>query len=426
MNKIIIATFALLLSFTAANSQQRVIKVAGYLRPTDTASMLSPYLRSSVAAATYISIPRLNDSMAAVRNYALGLHNILLDSVAALREDIGQTGSGVTENDFTDEYKAKLDSAYIRSTRSSYLLNPNPVSNYDSLLFQRNDSVVLVRLLRVFAGSNKISVSKTVNDSSAAYSVDVNEANLTLANIGGNLPDAKLSSNVTQNTSTQTLSNKRITLRVQTSSGTTATPNVDSYDQLVCTNAGSVTIATPTGTPVDGQLFDIVFTNGGSIGGVPVGDVVLSGSTEVFNSTYRIYRFRYVSAVSAWVQINTSSVTSTNTVTLTNKRITQRLTTITSSSTPTPDSDASDMFTVTALAANATFAAPTGTPTDGQTLLIRIKDNGTARTLAWNAAYRAGDIALPTTTVLSKTMYCQFIYNSADSKWDFVGLTNNF
>jgi hypothetical protein len=111
--------------------------------------------------------------------------------------------------------------------------------------------------------------------------------------------------------------------------------------------------------------------------------------------------------------------------TLTNKRITPRIDTTASSSTPTPTGDASDMYTVTALAANATFAAPSGTPTNGQRLMLRIKDNGTARTLAWNAIYRAGsDVALPTTTTISKTLYVGFFYNSADSKWDLLSVTN--
>jgi len=114
-------------------------------------------------------------------------------------------------------------------------------------------------------------------------------------------------------------------------------------------------------------------------------------------------------------------VTQINTVTLTNKRITKRVATIASSAAPTPDSDITDIYTVTALAEAATFGAPTGTPTVGQMLLIRIKDNGTARALAFNAIYRAGtDVILPTTTVISKTMYALFIYNVADSKWDLA------
>ena len=121
-----------------------------------------------------------------------------------------------------------------------------------------------------------------------------------------------------------------------------------------------------------------------------------------------------------------SGVTLTNTVTLTNKRITERTNTITSSATPTPAWDTTDVFTVTALAADAAFAAPTGTPTNWQVLLIRIKDNATARALTWNAIYRAStDLALPTTTVISKTLYLQFVYNSTDSKWDLLGLLNN-
>jgi len=106
---------------------------------------------------------------------------------------------------------------------------------------------------------------------------------------------------------------------------------------------------------------------------------------------------------------------------LTNKRITKRVVSIASSATPTPNGDITDIYTVTALAEAAVFAAPTGTPQNGQTLLIRIKDNGTARALSWNAIYRAGvDIALPTTTVLSKTLYVGFVYNSTDTKWDLV------
>ncbi|HLA53229.1 MAG TPA: hypothetical protein VK618_07985, partial [Flavitalea sp.] len=57
------------------------------------------------------------------------------------------------------------------------------------------------------------------------------------------------------------------------------------------------------------------------------------------------------------------------TTTFTNKRITQRIGTTASSATPTPDGDANDQYNVTALAATATFGAPPGTPTDGQSLI---------------------------------------------------------
>lgn len=95
----------------------------------------------------------------------------------------------------------------------------------------------------------------------------------------------------------------------------------------------------------------------------------------------------------------------------------------TSSATPTPDVDTTDLYSLTALAEAAEFGAPTGTPYNGQKLMIRIKDNGTARALTWNAAYVAGGTALPSTTVLSKILHVGFVYNTdnALNKWMCVG-----
>lgn len=103
-------------------------------------------------------------------------------------------------------------------------------------------------------------------------------------------------------------------------------------------------------------------------------------------------------------------------------------TSITSSATPTPIiSSWRNIFVITALAEDTTFAAPSGTPTNGDTLVIRVEDNGTARSLSWNAIYRASsDLSLPTTTVLGKTLYLGFMYNSTDNKYDLLSVLNNF
>lgn len=117
-----------------------------------------------------------------------------------------------------------------------------------------------------------------------------------------------------------------------------------------------------------------------------------------------------------------SFVGTTDTQTLTNKRITPRVASTSSSATPTPNADTTDVYILTALGEAAAFAAPSGTPTDGQKLIIRIKDDGTARALSFNAIYRAIGVTLPTTTVLGKTLYIGQIYNSAASKWDVLGV----
>lgn len=115
-------------------------------------------------------------------------------------------------------------------------------------------------------------------------------------------------------------------------------------------------------------------------------------------------------------------VGTSDTQTLTNKRVNARVGTVVSSATPTPDADAHDEYTVTALAVNAVFAAPTGTPVEGQPLMIRIKDAGVSKTLGFNAIYRIIGTTLPAATVANKTVYVGCIYNAADSKWDVLGV----
>jgi hypothetical protein len=69
---------------------------------------------------------------------------------------------------------------------------------------------------------------------------------------------------------------------------------------------------------------------------------------------------------------------------------------------------------------NVTFANPTGTAIEGFGIVIRIKDNGTARTISWGTQYRGIGVTLPTTTVVSKMLYIGMIYNSTDTKWDVI------
>lgn len=97
-----------------------------------------------------------------------------------------------------------------------------------------------------------------------------------------------------------------------------------------------------------------------------------------------------------------------------------RVQSVSSSATVTPNANTDDIVVITAQAAALTLAAPTGSPVQGQVLMFRIKDNGTARTITFNAIYRAFGAALPTTTTVGKTLYGCAIYNSTDTKWDVL------
>ena len=91
-----------------------------------------------------------------------------------------------------------------------------------------------------------------------------------------------------------------------------------------------------------------------------------------------------------------------------------------STATLTIDSDVNDFIVVTAQAEALTIAAPTGTPVEGQKVIVRIKDDGSARGITFNAIFRAIGVTLPTTTVASKITYLGLVYNSTDTKWDIV------
>jgi hypothetical protein len=94
---------------------------------------------------------------------------------------------------------------------------------------------------------------------------------------------------------------------------------------------------------------------------------------------------------------------------------------VSSSATVTP-TFADDMVKITAQAAGLTLANPTGTAIPGLGMVIRIKDNGTARSITYGSQYRAIGVTLPTTTVISKTLYLACIWNSDDTKFDVVAV----
>ena len=110
-------------------------------------------------------------------------------------------------------------------------------------------------------------------------------------------------------------------------------------------------------------------------------------------------------------------VATTGAQTLTDKRITARIGTVASTATPSIDCDSFDQYNITALAVAITSVTITGTPTDGQKLMVRIKGTA-ARAITWGASFVSSGVApLLTTTVLTKTHLCSFLYDSAAAKW---------
>ena len=177
--------------------------------------------------------------------------------------------------------------------------------------------------------------------------------------------------------------------------------NINAANDQVYNNLANATYTDPTGVAGRGYTVNVV------AGTATVGAVAYSVAgtrlLRLFNGT-------------AW---STQVLSGTNTGDQT--FITPRVQSVTSSATVTPTSG-NDIVRITAQAVGLTLANPTGTFVEGQSLIIRIKDNGTAQTIGYGADYRAIGVTLPTTTVINKTTYLGCIWNATDSKLDIVGV----
>jgi hypothetical protein len=176
-------------------------------------------------------------------------------------------------------------------------------------------------------------------------------------------------------------------------------------------------VAPALGTPASGTLTNAT--------GLPIAGLVAStstalgvGSVELGHATDTTLS-RSAAGVLAVEGVVIPSISSTNT--LTNKRITPRVGTTTSSATPTINTDNVDYYSLTAQTADITSFTTnlSGTPTDGQKLWIAITGTA-ARAITWGASFEASTTALPVTTVTTARLDVGFVWNVATSKWRCV------
>jgi hypothetical protein len=114
--------------------------------------------------------------------------------------------------------------------------------------------------------------------------------------------------------------------------------------------------------------------------------------------------------------------------TMTNTRMTKRVTTAADATSITPNTDNADITyqANTQAAGTLTINADAGTPTNGQPWLLKIKSTN-AQTFSWNADYVGGTNALPTATSGGSNIdYFAFIYDTVDSVWHYTGGALNF
>lgn len=214
-------------------------------------------------------------------------------------------------------------------------------------------------------------------------------------------------------------------------------------------SGGAVTLTLPN-NPADGTLAGVYILNVGqniSLAAAGAGEFFYNGSgtttVPLYNSSnyVGVSVWRYRSAGDFWYLVSFNALPSSTDIfdasTIGREILTAgsadaiktalsinapRVGSTASSATPQPSWDSHDQYNVTALAVNAVLAAPSGTPVDGQPLVYRIKDNGTGRTLGYNAIFRAVGVTAPSATTPNKTIYLGCKYNAADAKVDILAV----
>lgn len=221
-------------------------------------------------------------------------------------------------------------------------------------------------------------------------------------------------------TGTQTLTNK--TLTSPTINGGTASGLVLTAPQINDTTADHQYIVAVSELAADRNI-TLPLLTGNDV--FVFADFIQTLTNKTFNLTSNTLTGTTAQFNSALSDGDFATLAGTET--LTNKRITPRIFTLTDAATIAVNADTTDIGVVT-LGGNRTLGNPSGTPTDGQVLIIRVRQDGTGtRTLAYDTQYRFPAATAPTVTATAnETSYLTFMYHSADVKWDLISSALDF
>lgn len=207
---------------------------------------------------------------------------------------------------------------------------------------------------------------------------------------------------------------------------------VGSLGNITKTDDTNVTLTlggTPTGAVITSTSFTLGWTGqlSGARGGTGVdntGKTITLANNLVTSGNFSL-TLTQTGTTNVTLPTTGTLATLAGTETLTNKRVTRRVTSTNApGATPTINTDNCDAVHLTGLATAITSMTTnlSGTPVQGDTLRIDFTDDGTARAITWGASFEASTVALPTTTVISTRLDVGFIWNTVTSKWRCVAV----
>jgi hypothetical protein len=300
-----------------------------------------------------------------------------------------------------------------------------------------NGTVTSVAALTLGTTGTDLSSSVATNTTTPVITLNVPTASATnrgaLSAADWTTFNNKGSGTVTSVVGTGTVNGITLTGTVTSTGNITLGGTLSGIDNSQLTNS-AITI-NGTSTSLGGSISVGTVTSVGLSAGTGItvsgSPITSSGSITVTNSAPMTYPsgsgIAVVSGGSSWGTTLTAPsgaiVGTTDTQTLTSKRVTPRSTTTASSATPTINTDTTDIYGLTAEAVDITSFTTnlSGTPTDGQKLWIYIVGTA-ARAITWGASFESSTAILPTTTVSTNRLDIGFVWNTATSKWRCVAV----
>lgn len=186
-------------------------------------------------------------------------------------------------------------------------------------------------------------------------------------------------------------------------------------DTITATLTGNITVTLTSGVN-PGDLLQLILTQDGTGSRTatwPANAKLAQGSLTLSTAASAVDVVTFKWDGTNWREVSRDLATSSS-------RIIPRVNSVASSATPSINTDTTDIFEITALAAAITSMTTnlTGTPNDGDKLVIRIKDNGTTRAITWGASFKNSGVAtLLANTVVNKQHTVFLQWDAAASGW---------
>jgi hypothetical protein len=432
------------INYTAASGHTQDIDVYNY--QTDAWDTLGTYSGSGnwqqFALGIIDSAPYISSGNVTIRNYHVNAgntsHRTWIDYVAleksitggqGPRGATGATGATGPEGN-TNKANAAFDKANSAFDLAQASFNVANTASSNTIVTQGVDDTQNTNITT--ATNNAASASLYANTGITLAQAAYDKAN---TGVGGGVISltSNSSSRITQNTTTGNIVFDLAPSGAVAGSYSYPSLQVDAYGRVttISTQTPVTSVAGTNGAVSNTQLLAGIISVDGAGSGLDAD--LLDGQsgtyyTDYANTGITLAQAAY-NAQNSTATIANAAITATQTVTLTNKRITVRTANngATLSGNLTPPGDTCDQYNIIGINGTTNIQIPSGTPTDGQKLTIRIKDGGTGQTLTWvttSGGYRVMGVILPILTTASKTNYIGCVYNLADTYWDVVAVAS--